>query len=129
LDRFGIRAGAKKPIMALTTVDLYRSGNSSNARLDNLRNVDVDVYTHGTQNEICVRAANTKGVSTWDSIARLISLGGRSWHLPANSTYDDTRLFLWETYPASGKWNWTPTRDMPGSEFIAALRAVNALFQ
>lgn len=114
--------------MALT-VDLYRSGNSSSARLDNLRNVDVDVFTHATQNEIYVRASNTKGVSTWDSAARLVSLGGRSWHLPVNSTYDDTRLLLWETRPGSGKWNWTPTRDMPGSEFITALRAVNALFQ
>jgi hypothetical protein len=114
--------------MASTTVDLYRAGNNNIARLDNLRNTDVDIYTEGTQNEICVRASNTKGVSAWDSAARLVNLGGRSWRLPANSTYDDTRLLLWETRPGSGKWSWTPTRDMPGSEFITALRAVNALF-
>src|SRR5260370_14441331 len=117
--------------MALTTVDLYRAGSSNNARLDNLRNTDVDVYTEGTQNEICVRVSGTKGVSTWDSVTRLVNLNlsGRPWHLPANSTYDDSRLLLWETRPGSGKWNWTPTRDMPGSEFITALRAVNALFR
>jgi len=99
--------------------------------LDNLRNTDVDIYTDGVHGEICVRAAGTKGVSTWDSVARLVNLnlGGRFWHLPANSIYDDTRLLLWEVRPGSGKWHWTPTRDMPGSEFIAALRAVNALFR
>ena len=60
--------------MALTTVDLYRAGSSTNARLDNLRNADVDIYTIGTENQICLRAATTKGLSTWDSVARLVNL-------------------------------------------------------
>src|SRR5438105_5118685 len=99
--------------MATTPVDLYRTGITGSARLDKLRGRDVDIYTDPAWNEICVRVSNTKGVSCWDSVGQLVNLTGKAWQLPANSTYDDTRLLLWETRPGSGHWNWTPARDMP----------------
>lgn len=116
---------ASRP-MATTAVELHRVGSNSSARLDSLRNTDVQIYTEATESEICVRATST--VSCWDSSAQLVMLRGRPWRLPINSQYDDTRLLLWEDFPGSGHWNWTPARDMPGSEYLSALRAVNGLF-
>lgn len=96
--------------------------------MDSLRSDDVDIYTEASQSEICVRASTTKGMSCWDSVAHMVALHGKTWRLPVNSPYDETCLLLWEDYPGSRHWNWSPARDMPGSEYIAALRDVNARF-
>ena len=114
-------------MVATTPVALYRKGRAS-ARLDNLRNEDVEIYTDLGHPEIGVRGSATVGVSCFDNVAALAGLRGRTWELPANSDYDDTRLLLWRDHPDSDHWNWTPTRDMPGSDFIGALRDVNAKF-
>jgi hypothetical protein len=114
--------------MATTTVPLYRNGNSSSARLDNLRNDDVEIYTDPAHMEICLRASNTTGVSCYGNATALAGFRGKTWQLPMNSVYDDTRLLLWQDDPDSDHWSWTPARDMPGSEFIGALRDVNILF-
>jgi hypothetical protein len=114
--------------MAATDRTLYRKGNGTSAKLDSLRNDDAQIYTDPAQNEICVRLTNTAGVSCYDSIAALAGLTGPTWELPANADYDDTRLLLWQDDPDSDHWNWTPARDMRGSEFIEALRDVNKKF-
>jgi hypothetical protein len=114
--------------MATTTVDLFRCGNSTSARLDHIRNTDVDIYTDTAIDELCAKTASEKGISTWDKSGSLTHLGGRIWRLPANSTYDDTLLELWETSPGSGKWLWSPASNMRGSEYVKELGTVNALF-
>jgi hypothetical protein len=113
---------------AITTTPLFRNGNAISARLDNLRNDDVEIYTDLTQAEICLHATNTTGVSCYGNAAALAGFRGKTWQLPMSSVYDDTRLLLWQDDPDSDHWSWTPARDMPGSEFIAALRDVNILF-
>jgi len=114
-------------MVATTPVALYRKGRAS-ARLDNLRNEDVEIYTDLGHPEIGVRGSATVGVSCFDNVAALAGLRGRTWELPANSDSDDTHLLLWRDHPDSDHWNWTPTRDMPGSDFVTALRDVNAKF-
>ena len=114
-------------MVANTPVPLYRKGRTS-ARLDALRNDDVDIYTAPGLPEICVRVSNTVGVSCYDNRTALAGFNGYDWELPANSDYDDSRLLLWRDHPDSDHWNWTPARNMPGSEFIAALRDVNNKF-
>lgn len=115
-------------LMATTAKALYRKGNSGSAMLDRLRNEDVEIFTDPASPEIGVRVSNTAGVSCYDNVAALAGLNGPTWELPANSDYDDARLLLWPDDPDSDHWNWTPARDMPGSEFIAALRDVNVKF-
>lgn len=114
--------------MARTPVALYRNGNASNARLDALRNADVVIHTMVGDPEIRVRGPNSTGVSCWDDESHLVSLGGRAWRLPEHSRYDGARLLLWPDTDDPGHWNWTPARDMPGSEFLEALRNVNRQF-
>jgi len=114
--------------MAATDRSLYRKGNTSSAKLDHFRNDDVEIYTDPSQREICVRLTNTAGVSCYGSTAALAGLTGSTWELPPNSDYDDTRLLLWQDDPDSDHWNWTPARDMPGSDFIEALRDVSGKF-
>lgn len=123
-----IETTATLAAMALTTVALYRVGTGSSAQLDKLRNRDVEIYTDPACREICVRITNTTGVSCYDNSTALAGLNGRMWELPANSDYDDTHLLLWRDDPDSDHWNWTPARDMPGSEFLEAIRDVNAKF-
>jgi hypothetical protein len=115
--------------MALTPVDLYRVGNATHARLDALRNSDVVIYTTDAESEICVRTQNTTGVSCYSTAAAASVLSGRTYHLPAGSIYDDSVLLLWPDFPGADHWNWTPIRDIRGSEYIQALRDVDALFR
>jgi hypothetical protein len=129
----------KLPVMATTTAPIYRIGNQQFDLLY-VRSLDVSVYSDPAQIEICVQpqsANTTPGISCCSTrqaastaaaaMARRSSGVGRVWELPAGSAYDDTTLRLWQ--PRPDKWYWSPTRNMPGSEFIAALRAVNAQFQ
>jgi hypothetical protein len=117
--------------MATTTAPIYRIGNQS-ADLLCVRNQDVTIYSDPAQAEICVRtqsATNTPGISCWTTrqAAVRVSRRGQVWELPAGSTYDDTKLRLWQ--PRPDKWYWSPAQDMQGSEFIVALRVVNAQFK
>jgi hypothetical protein len=119
--------------MAKTIGPLFRIGNK-NAELDRIRNKDVSVYSTDSEAEICARAPsarNTAGISCWSDRhkAARYATRGRLWELPAQSDYDDTRLRLWEPHPGSGHWQWSPAYDMPGTEFIAALRFVKGKFK
>ena len=117
--------------MANTTVALYRVGNLD-AGLDRIRSKDVDIRSDKAEAEICVwqsDATHSAGISCWSDRGRAArsAFKGRVWELPVQAVFDDTLLRLWE--PRPGHWYWSPARNMRGSEFIAALRAVNGLFQ
>lgn len=118
---------------------IYRIGINKPDLL-RVRSEDVSVYQDPAQTEICVEPQSptkTPGISCWTDqktaaqvLASMAARGGnpgRIWELPAGSTYDDTKLRLWP--PSPGKFYWSPARNMPGSEFIAALRAVNSQFR
>lgn len=122
---------AKLALMATTIASMYRVGNR-NAGLDRIRSQDVTICSDPAETEICVRASNatdTPGISCWTTqqAAANVARRGRTWELPAGATYDDARLRLWQ--PRPDKWYWSPARNMRGSDFITALRAVNAQFQ
>jgi hypothetical protein len=67
---------------AITTTPLFRKGNTTSARLDNLRNEDVEIYTDPAEAEICVHAANTTGVSCYGSSAALAGFAGKLGSFP-----------------------------------------------
>ena len=117
--------------MAQTIETMYRVG-VRNAQLDRVRCQDVTICSVAAEKEICVRApsaTDTPGLSCWTSLQKAARAArrGQPWELPAGSTYDEKTLLLWK--PRPDKWYWSPARQMPGSEFIAALRAVNDQFK
>jgi hypothetical protein len=124
----------KMPMMIAATVDLYRVGS-----LGKLRDADVVVFAGATDPEIRVHglpwmstpgqnARPSRGVSCYGSHAGASVLNGKVRHMPAGSLYDDALLTLWPDYPGSDHWSWSPAVDMSGSDFLNALRAVDALF-
>ncbi len=129
---FIVRRGClKTPVMAVTPATMYRIG-ARNAQLDRVRCPDVAIASRSGDAEIWVRASTnggSPGISCWAShqLASQASVRGHVWELASGATYDENCLRLWQ--PRPDKWYWSPARDMRGSEFIAALRAVNALFK
>jgi hypothetical protein len=136
----GVAVRLKVPGMAATTVPIYRIGIQKNDLLC-VRDQDVSIYSDPAEVEICVQpqsAQKTPGISCWHTrqaaTAAASAMARRSgwgtapvWELPAGSNYDDAVLRLWQ--PRADKWYWSPSRNMRGSEFIAALRAVNTQFR
>ena len=107
--------------MGVTSVDLYRSGNSTNARLDKIRPNDIETYAD-TAGQIWVRA-NGKGVSTASSVDPTWS--GKPWKLQQGHTYSSL-LIVWEDIP--GHWSWAPAHDMLKSDYEATLAQSNGHF-
>lgn len=111
--------------MGITPIDLFRSGNSSSPRLDNVRIAtappEVDTYMDAAGSAWV--KANGRGVSTSDAIDP--GWLGRPWRLPAGSRISD-RLRVWEDAP--GHWVWEPVSDMPLTHYVADLASAGALF-
>ena len=111
--------------MGVTPVDLFRSGNSTSARLDNVRinRSDSDVDTVIDAANIIWVLANGKGVSSWNAIDPTWT--GRPWQLPAGSPVPN-ELRLWEDEP--GHFVWEPAMNMPLPNYASFLAIVSALF-
>jgi hypothetical protein len=112
--------------MGITSVDLYRSANSSSPNLDRVRitgpDRDVDAYEDAAGTTWVV--ANGKGVSTAD--APDPAWRGRLWRLPSGSQYPDT-LVVWEDEP--NHYAWAPVKDMTFEAYKAALLLASKGFQ
>src|ERR1700692_2267904 len=107
--------------MATTTIDLFRAGNATSARLSHVRALDVSIFSRNGVDWVTARSG---GISTFD--AKVFSVGGLWWRLPAGTTYDDSVLAL--VNDIGNHWSWEPVRDMPLASYTAALSAVNVKF-
>ena len=128
--------GNKTRMMQTTPVDLYRVG-----ALNKLRDADAVLYASANDTEIQVYGLPwmsdpnappnrpSKHVSCYATQVGASALSGKVRRLPAGSTYDDALLTVWPDYPGADHWNWSPAVDMPGSDFLNALRAVDVLFK
>jgi hypothetical protein len=111
--------------MGATSIDLFRSGNASSARLDRVRtgpNGDVDTFVDA-MGDVWVRS-NGRGMSSADSPEP--SWRGAIWKLPQGHIYSEL-LIVWEDLP--GHWVWQPVRDMLLSNYEDALAQSNARFE
>jgi len=108
--------------MAATTLDLYRLGNSTSAKLDNLRpGADVVVESRNGQNWV---KAGSGGPSAFEMPS---GLRGKHWYkLSAGASYDDSRINLWNDAP--NHWVFDVAKDMLLADFTAALSEVNPKF-
>jgi hypothetical protein len=107
--------------MASTTVDLYRRGNTTSARLDNVRQQDVTIFQ---QNGVDWVQGRSGGVSTFATNPPPGS--GKVWHLPSGNTYPP-ELYVWNDH--GDHWSWEPDFDMPFADYRSALASVNGNFQ
>jgi hypothetical protein len=99
-----------------TAVTIYRNGNTTTPRLDNVRPIDVETYDlHGVE---WVRA-RVRGISCFDATAGIH--GKNWWDLPANSAIEPG-LHLANDNDPPGHWAFQPDVDMTLAAFTQALR-------
>lgn len=106
--------------MARTSVDLFRMGNATSARLDHVRPIDVHQFL---SNGVIWVKAGTGGVSTFDRIA---SVPGRWWKLSAGYDYGGL-LLVWNDH--GHHWAWEPAVDMTLSQYTGLLATANLAFR
>ena len=106
--------------MGITRTDLYRRGNSSNPRMDNVRPVDATSFIH---NGVEWVLGCSGGISTFASAG--LPGRGKIWRLPAGTSYPD-ELHLENDH--DDHWSWEPARDMEMARYRALLAAVGQSF-
>jgi hypothetical protein len=92
-----------------THTDLYRLGNASSPRMDNVR-VGKDIETYDRNGDTWVQA-RSGGVSTFSSpIGGVGNLAKNQWKLDRGYSYDP---LLYVVNDHGNHYNWEPNRDMP----------------
>jgi hypothetical protein len=112
--------------MALTTVELFRSGNNGSACLDKVRisphlNPDLDTYIE-VSGDVYVKA-HTGGISSSEAIDPIWT--GKVWKLPAGSSYSDLLTLLDD---GQGHWSWEPSINMKLSDYRQLLAGMHPKF-
>ena len=107
-----------------TAVDLYRAGNATSARLDQVRTGIVLPVRHLINGQAWVDPG-IGGLSTFAAPIPFLR-AKHWWRLPAGSEYDDALLMVWNDH--GDHWSWEPVCSMLLSSYVAALAAVNAKF-
>ena len=111
--------------MAKTLVDLYRKGNASSPRMDNVR-INKDLATYERNDEIWVRETLAGGeapggISTFSTQGR----GKNWWKLDANTVIPPELELINDR---GNHWLWKPRKTMPIEEYKAALRQISRYF-
>jgi hypothetical protein len=100
--------------------DLYRLGNATSSRLDNVRSVDVNTFQ---QNGILMVRANGKGISvgTKEYLEKL-QLSGWLWKIPTTTTIPADLLLNPDPDPTKqGHFFLCPNSDMTMDRYRALL--------
>jgi hypothetical protein len=106
--------------MGTTPKPLYRRGNATIPRMDNVRPQDITVSSNGGVDWVL---RHSGGVSCFDYTPPPGT--GRIWCLRAAIAYSD-ELYLRDDQ--NGHWNWEPENDMALTDFKALLAAVGRNF-
>jgi hypothetical protein len=108
------------PAFAGTTpVDLYRSGNTTSPRMDNVRTQDI---TQVTISGVVYVKADSGGISTSTYAS---GLSPTVWKIPKGTVFPDT-IKLNNDKP--GHYQWEPASQMTLSAFTSLMTALNAKF-
>src|SRR4051812_16097361 len=100
-----------------TPVTLYRNGNTTTPRLDNVRPVDVETYD---VNGVTWVRARVRGISCFDATAGNAVVNGKNWWtLPTKST-SEPGLYLLNDNNPPGHWAVQPDVDMTLAAFTQA---------
>jgi hypothetical protein len=108
------------PVLAGTTpVDLYRSGNTTSPRMDNVRVQDITQIT--VNNVVYVKSASG-GISTSTTAT---NLSPTVWKIPKGTSFPDT-IKLNNDSP--GHYAWEPAGQMKLVDFTSLMSSLNAKF-
>jgi len=105
---------------AYTPRDLFRAGNKTSAKFDQLRPGEVSIFQQAGEAWVVGRSG---GASTVENAQ---GRRGTWYRLPQGTAYDDQVLYLWNDLP--DHWAWEPMRHMRLSDYVAALAVLNAEF-
>jgi hypothetical protein len=107
-------------------VDLFRMGNATGPRLDNVRSQDVDIVDETLPNGQTLRMVHPRGgISTFDGINP--RRPGKWWRIPADTVLPDTiRVVRDQRDPVTRLTHYSlrPTRYMTLLEFVSGLQAL-----
>lgn len=109
--------------MAKTPLDLYRQGNATSPRMDNVRPKDVTTYEENGQIWVTASLEGEKpsGISTF-ATQKL----GKNWWKLDSGTDIPPELRLVNDY--NDHWVWEPSETMPIESYQAALRLIGTFF-
>jgi hypothetical protein len=111
-------------LFTMVPVDLFRMGNASGPRLDNVRSQDVDFAEEKLPNGQVIRMVHPRGgISTFDGINR--KRPGKWWRIPANTVLPDTiRVVRDQRDPFTQLTHYSlrPARYMTLLEFVSGLQ-------
>jgi len=121
---------ARNVIMAETPVALYRQGNASSPRMDNVRPNDITVYEEPGELWVMLTLEAEKlpkGISRSEGISTFDTPGsGRNWWKLDQGTDIPPELVLVNDRP--GHWLFQPSRPMPLEIYKEALHRIGTLF-
>lgn len=104
--------------MRKTPVDLYRMGNATSSKLENVRAKDIGMYIKGKETWV---AANSGGISTF-----AIRGNGKNWWKLDQGTEIPNELRVVNDY--GHHWLWEPSYSMPLDTYQEALQLVGKRF-
>ncbi|MBD2384765.1 hypothetical protein [Cylindrospermum sp. FACHB-282] len=111
--------------MAKTPIALYRQGNASSPRMENVRpNKDIATYDKDGQTWVMTTLADGKspgGISTFANQGY-----GQNWWKLESGTELPEQLELVNDY--DNHWLWKPSKTMPIDEYKAALQLIGTYF-
>ncbi len=110
---------AEQQTRAKTPLDLYRQGNASSPRMDNVRTKDIEIYEQ--EGQIWVNPSLEGGISTFAA-----PRSGKNWWKLEQGTEIPPQLTLVNDY--GNHWLWKPREVMPLEEYKAALREIGDHF-
>jgi hypothetical protein len=118
--------GIPGELFTAVPVDLFRMGNASGPRLDNVRPQDVDFVDLSLPNGQTIRMVHPRGgISTFDHInPRRV---GKWWRIPADTVLPDTiRVVRDQRDPLTQITHYSlrPARYMTLLEFVSGLQTL-----
>jgi hypothetical protein len=102
-----------------TDRDLYRNGNKTSPRMDNVRDKDVTIYQKDGKDWV---QALSGGISVY--AYNQVPSGNNWWKLPAGSNVPEG-LNLTADLSVPGHWLFEPDEDMPLDEYKKSLTSTN----
>jgi hypothetical protein len=101
------------------TVDLYRSGNATIPRMDNVRDTDVEKFQKSGVDWV---RAKKLGISTFSTLP---ADQKNWWKISKGSVYSND---LYVVNDRNDHWSWAPAKDMPLADFITLMQATHSSF-
>lgn len=101
-------------------VDLYRGGNSTSARMDNVRVTDVQIFHQGNRDWV---VGGEGGISTFSTPP---SNTKNWWVIRAGTEYDDNHFKL--INDRGNHWSWAPADTMRLQHYKNYLSSLNNKF-